>query len=210
MRVIISDDHPLVLAGLKVALREYGNRIDVVGEAKDGAELLRKLASTPCDLLITDFSMSPDGTTDDGLILIGRVRELYPQLPILVLTMLSNPALVQSMLAAGVRGVVDKMAMTKELMLAIDRVAIGRMFLSERMRRQIEGLQLPSDEQPTVSPREAEVIRLLAQGLTVSEIARRTERSVKTVSQQKRDAMRKLGLDNDRQLFDYARTAGLI
>jgi two-component system capsular synthesis response regulator RcsB len=98
------------------------------------------------------------------------------------------------------------MAMTRELMLAIDMIKAGRTYLSERTRRQIEG----GDEAGALSPREAEVVRFLAQGVTVSEIARRTGRSVKTISQQKRDAMRKLSLDSDKQLFDYARSSGLL
>jgi two-component system capsular synthesis response regulator RcsB len=78
------------------------------------------------------------------------------------------------------------------------------------MRHQIERAMRPSDDALPISPREGEVIRFLAQGLTVSEVARRTGRSVKTISQQKRDAMRKLGLESDKQLFDYARSAGLV
>lgn len=209
MRVIIADDHPVVLIGLKTSLRDYGNGLDVVGEARGGQELLDLLARTPCDLLITDFSMPADVEGYDGLSLFQRVRELHPALPILVLTMLRNPALVQNMVAIGVRGVVDKMAMAKELMLAIDMIRAGRSYLSERMRRQIEGMY-PNGGEPTVSRREVEVIRFLAQGLTVSEIARRLDRSVKTISQQKRDAMRKLNLESDKQLYDYARSIGLL
>jgi two-component system capsular synthesis response regulator RcsB len=206
LRVIISDDHPVVLMGLKAALQGYGDRFRIVGEARSGKELFALLEREPCDLLITDFAMPGDNPDEDGLAMLARVREGWPQLPILVLTMLSNPALVQGMLATGVRGVVDKMAMTRELMLAIDMLKAGRVYLSERTRRQIEG----GDETSALSPREAEVVRFLAQGVTVSEIARRTGRSVKTISQQKRDAMRKLGLDGDKQLFDYARSNGLV
>ncbi|MCT7004765.1 LuxR C-terminal-related transcriptional regulator, partial [Salmonella enterica subsp. enterica serovar Carrau] len=79
----------------------------------------------------------------------------------------------------GVRGVVDKMAMAKELILAIDMIRAGRSYLSERMRRQIEGMY-PTGAEPVISKREVEVVRFLAQGMTVSEIARRLERSVKT------------------------------
>lgn len=210
MRIIISDDHPVVLMGLKAALQSYGDRFRIVGEARNGKELIQQLAQEPCDLLITDFSMPGDPPAEDGLAMLSRLRESYPQLPILVLTMLSNPALVQGMLATGVRGVVDKMSMTKELMLAIDVIRAGRTYLSERTRKQIENVSIAGEDAGTLSPREAEVVRFLAQGLTVSEIARRTERSVKTVSQQKRDAMRKLGLDGDKQLFEYARSSGLL
>jgi two-component system capsular synthesis response regulator RcsB len=209
VRVIIADDHPVVLIGLKTSLRDYGNGLDVVSEARNGQQLLDLLAKTPCDLLITDFSMPADIEGYDGLSLLQRVRETYPTLPILVLTMLRNPALVQNMVSIGVRGVVDKMAMAKELMLAIDMIRAGRSYLSERMRRQIEGMY-PTGGEPMVSRREVEVIRFLAQGLTVSEIARRLDRSVKTISQQKRDAMRKLNLESDKQLYDYARSIGLL
>jgi len=209
VRVIISDDHPVVLIGLKTSLRDYGNGLEVVGEANSGPALLEVLARVPCDLLITDFSMPADAEGDDGLTLLQQVRERYPALPILVLTMLRNPALVQGMISVGVRGVVDKMAMAKELMLAIDMIRAGRSYLSERMRRQIEAMY-PTGDEPVVSRREVEVIRFLAQGLTVSEIARRLDRSVKTISQQKRDAMRKLNLESDKQLYDYARLIGLL
>ncbi|PXV57389.1 two component transcriptional regulator, LuxR family [Dyella jiangningensis] len=209
MRVIIADDHPVVLIGLKTSLRDYGNQLEVVGEARNGRELLERLAQVPCDLLITDFSMPADIEGHDGLALLQHVRETYPSLPILVLTMLRNPALVQNMVSVGVRGVVDKMAMAKELILAIDMIRAGRSYLSERMRRQIEGMY-PTGAEPVISKREVEVVRFLAQGMTVSEIARRLERSVKTISQQKRDAMRKLNLDSDKQLYDYARSIGLL
>ncbi len=207
MRVIISDDHPVVLMGLKAALQSYGDRFRIVGEARSGKELFALLDREPCDLLITDFAMPGGKPDEDGLAMLSRLVDAWPALPILVLTMLSNPALVQGMLAAGVRGVVDKMAMTKELMLAIDMIKAGRTYLSERTRRQIEE---GGEETGALSPREAEVVRFLAQGVTVSEIARRTDRSVKTISQQKRDAMRKLGLDSDKQLYDYARSSGLL
>jgi two-component system capsular synthesis response regulator RcsB len=210
VRIIISDDHPVVLMGLKATLQSYGDRFCIVGEARNGKELVSLLSRESCDLLITDFSMPGDQASEDGLAMLGRLRESHPQLPILVLTMLSNPALVQGMLSMGVRGVVDKMSMTKELMLAIDVIRAGRTYLSERTRKQIEGVSMIGDEPGSLSPREAEVVRFIAQGLTVSEIARRTGRSVKTVSQQKRDAMRRLGLDGDKQLYEYARSNGLL
>lgn len=209
MRIVISDDHPVVLIGLKTSLHDYGGGLKVVGEASNGPDLLDLLARVPCDLLITDFSMPADTEGCDGLALLQKLRESYPELPILVLTMLRNPALVQNMISVGVRGVVDKMAMAKELVLAIDVIRAGRSYLSERMRLQIKGMY-PMGDEPVVSRREAEVIRFLAQGLTVSEIARRLDRSVKTISQQKRDAMRKLNLSGDKQLYDYARIAGLL
>ena len=112
-----------------------------------------------------------------------------------------------AIIVVGAQGTLRRVDL--ELVLAIDVIRAGRSYLSERMRLQIKGMY-PMGDEPVVSRREAEVIRFLAQGLTVSEIARRLDRSVKTISQQKRDAMRKLNLSGDKQLYDYARIAGLL
>jgi two-component system capsular synthesis response regulator RcsB len=207
MRVVIADDHPIVLMGIRIALQAQCNRFEIVGEAANGMELIDLLALTPCDLVITDFVMTDASNGYDGLILLDALRSSHPKLPIIVLSMLNNPALVQGMLAAGVRGVMDKLSMTRELMLAVTAVASGRIYLSEHTRRQL--FEYSAKDAKMLSAREAEVVRLFAQGLTVTDIASRTGRSVRTISQQKRDAMRKLGLPGDKQLHEYARSTGL-
>lgn len=208
MRIIIADDHPVVLMGLRVALQAYSARFDIVGEASNGKGLVDMLASVPCDLLITDFSMSDDAESNDGLVMLTSIHQGHPNLPTIVLTMLNNPALVQGMLAVGVRAVVDKMSFTKELMLAINAVTAGRIYLSEHTKKQL--IEYSASGLRSLSAREADVVRMFAQGLTVTEIAHRTGRSVRTISQQKRDAMRKLGLAGDKQLHEYAKTTGLF
>ncbi|WP_426270095.1 response regulator [Dyella kyungheensis] len=207
MRIVIADDHPIVLMGVRIALQSQGARFEVVGEAANGRELIGMLSSVQCDLLITDFAMDDDSEGEDGLMLLETLRDSHPKLPIIVLSMLSNPALVQGMLARGVRSVIDKMSLTKELMLAISAVTAGRIYLSDHTRKQL--MEFSAEGAKTLSAREAEVVRMFALGLTVTEIARRTGRSVRTISQQKRDAMRKLGLTGDKQLHEYARTTGL-
>lgn len=208
MRIIIADDHPVVLMGLRVTLQGYSARFEITGEASNGTALMDRLASVPCDLLITDFCMSEDPDSIDGIAMLQSIHDSYPKLPTIVLTMLNNPGLVQGMLAAGVRGVVDKMSLTKELTQAITAVTAGRIYLSERTKKQL--LEYSAEGKQTLSTREAEVVRMFAQGLTVTEIANRTNRSVRTISQQKRDAMRKLGLAGDKQLHEYAKTTGLF
>lgn len=208
MRVVIADDHPVVLMGIRIALHGQGPRFEIVGEAANGEALVALLSSVQCDLLITDFAMSDASVGDDGLMLLETLRGSYPELPIIVLSMLNNPALVQGMLAVGVRGVMDKMSLTNELMLAISSVTAGRVYLSEQTRKRL--VEYSANGAKTLSAREAEVVRMFAIGLTVTEIARRTNRTVRTISQQKRDAMRKLGLDGDKQLYEYARATGLF
>lgn len=219
-RIVIADDHPVVMLGIRALLKER-SQMQVVGEASSGGELLSILGNESCDLLITDFSMPYEDGSGDGLPLLRRLRRDHPKLPIIVLTMMHNPALTRGMLAAGVNGLVGKVAMMKELLLAIGAVMNGRTYICEAMREHV------SDWTPTralgetpppvggadpavLSQREAEVVRLYAQGLTVTQIAEHLHRSVKTVSQQKNDAMRKLGVTSNTQLFEYARAYGLL
>ncbi|WP_245889736.1 response regulator transcription factor [Fulvimonas soli] len=217
MKVVIADDHPVVLVGMKAMLHQDG-RWRVVGEAGSGRELLGRLGGCECDLVITDFSMPREGS-EDGLLLLRRLQRLRPGLPVIVLTMVHNGALVRGMFAAGAAGVVAKTAMTRELLVACHAVANGRGYLSEPMRKGLEAVPWldgarsqalsPEAALSSLSPREAEVVRRYVGGQSVSEIARQLSRSVKTVSQQKNDAMRKLGLANHSQLYEFARNVGL-
>ena len=217
MRIIIADDHPIVLVGLRLMLQNHCTDCQVIGEVHSSAALLAFLADHPCDLVVTDFSMPADGESLDGLEMLRRLRECHPRLGVIILTMSSNPALIRGMLAAGAKAVVEKTAMTKELTLAVQTVRAGRSYVSEQLRRRLAGGAAESavhrngDEPAGVvlSMREAEIMRMLARGMTVTEIAKVTCRSIKTISQQKHDAMRKLCIDSDSQLFEYMRTHGI-
>ena len=210
LRVILADDHPLIRAGVRTLL-EDNSELRVVAEADSADKLLSVLRDVPADLLITDFSM-PGGQAADGLGLLQRVRRDYPALPVIVLTMVANVGVHGTILEAGVRGLIDKGAGMAEISLAIQAVAQGRNYISAAFREGLRQSQFDkaSGESARLSPREVEVLRLFASGLTVSAIAERLSRSVKTVSRQKNDAMIKLGLKNDLDVFVYASEHGLI
>jgi two-component system, NarL family, captular synthesis response regulator RcsB len=207
LRTIIADDHPVVLMGARAALEAAS--IDVVGEASNGDQLLELLATRPCDVLVTDFSM-PGGRHGDGLLLLDTVRRRYPRLPIVILTMVNNTAVLQTMHARGATCLCDKRAPLREVALAVRQAAAGRSFLSATIRKQFDEA---CSEDPLadvrLSAREIEVVRLYVSGLSITQIAERLSRSVKTVSRQKRDAMGKLGIDHDSRLSEYARERGL-
>jgi two-component system, NarL family, captular synthesis response regulator RcsB len=208
LKVILADDHPLVLVGGALALRTA--HIDVVGEAQAADELLAMLADRPCDVVITDFLM-PSGRQDDGFALIETIGKTYPQLAVVVLTMINRPAALMSMLHRGVRGIVDKRAPMDELATAARAVAAGETYLSETLLDILHEADEISEAMPgaALSPRETEVIRQFVAGRSLQEIAEREGKSVKTISRQKRDAMRKLGVDHDSLLGDYVRDHGL-
>lgn len=209
LKVILADDHPLVLVGGALALRHA--HVDVVGEAKGADELLSMLEERPCDVVITDFLM-PSDRQDDGFALLDTIKEKYPDRALIVLTMVNRPAALQSMLSRGVLGIVDKRSPMDELAVAAKAVHHGETYLSETLLDILNEADDTSVAMPgaELSPREKEVIRAFVNGQSLQQIADREGKSVKTISRQKRDAMRKLGVDHDSLLGDHVRDHGLL
>jgi two-component system capsular synthesis response regulator RcsB len=144
---------------------------------------------------------------------MGYVKRHFPQVSLIVMTMLRNPSLLQALLNTGVCGLFDKRSPLSELKRAVQSVARGRRYLSPSFADILEAQSLPraSDDAPVVSlsERELEVVRLFVQGLSGRQIAAQLNRSEKTISRQKRTAMDKLGLDHDGGLVEFARVSGL-
>ena len=201
--VIIADDHPVVVAGVETILKSH--RYQVVARAHDTDALFDALAEHPCDVVVTDFSM-PEGSQPDGMPMIRRIRALRPDAGIVVLTMLSNPAILRTLLDMGVNAIFDKRTSLRDMPVAVHAADVGRSYLSPAIRRLFHATDCAdsADELATrLSPREVEVLRAYAQGYGLVEIAASMGRSLKTISRQKRSAMVKLGLINDAQLYQY-------
>ncbi|EPM64563.1 LuxR response regulator receiver [Pseudomonas syringae pv. actinidiae ICMP 19073] len=211
LRVIVADDHPIFLIGLRVIL-EQDDMAHVVAEAGNPDALLQALASHACDVLVTDFMM-PVERQNDGLRLLQRVRRDFPVLPVIVVTTLSNAGLFQSMLDLGVRGLLSKASLAGELPAAVKAALRGEIFVADSVRRVLREAQQYGPDAllaaERLSPRELEVLRLLSAGHTVGQIAAQLNRSKQTVSAQKVGAMRKLGLANDAALFIYLQESGM-
>jgi two-component system, NarL family, captular synthesis response regulator RcsB len=210
LRIILADDHPVVRIGARAVIETSGVG-DIVAEASGTDELLDALATHDCDVLVTDFSM-PGGRQADGFALIELIRRRYPTLPVLMLSMASNLGILRMVVAAGVLGLVDKSASMDELPAAIQTIHRGAPYVSTTLKQRVaemgtEDVAIGQNKRP--SPKEAEVLRLLASGMTVTQIAEQLHRSVTTISRQKGDAMRKLGIRNDAELFEFLKTDGL-
>jgi two-component system capsular synthesis response regulator RcsB len=206
MRVVIADDHCVVRVGLRILINA-SRRCVIVGEADSADSLMSLLSSTPCDLLITDFSM-PGGQQADGLNMLKTIQRHYPALPVILVTMFTSVATARAALAHGVKAIVAKTASATELPLAINAVEGGRRYLSESLRALLANTRNQLHESP-LSAKEHEVVRMLASGMTVSEIAIQFKRSVSTISKQKSMAMHRLGISTDAELFSYARDSGM-
>ncbi|POR45524.1 LuxR family two component transcriptional regulator [Paraburkholderia eburnea] len=211
IRVVVADDHPVILFGAEHALLKFPG-IQVIARARQSTELIKALQTTPCDVLVTDLAM-PGGQYGDGLPLIGYLRRNFPEVPIVVLTMLENAALLKRLGELGVIAVVHKSDDLSHIGLAVQHVSRNLEYMSPQVRIALESLRINSGgkmDEVILSKRELEVVRLFVSGMTIKEISEKLNRSIKTISTQKNTAMRKLGLDRDSELFQYAQSNGLL
>ena len=209
IRVVVADDHKVVLVGVQTALDRMSPQLVVVGTAHSGEELLALLDRQPCDVAVIDYSMpAPSTEAQDGLRLLQSVRKRHPALHLVVFTMIDNPSVLHAAIEAGVQGLVSKASPIEDLTTAIVAVAGNRSFVCNGLRRKLFAHAHIGDLDE-LSACEAEVVRLYVQGLSVTEIAAQLHRSVKTVSHQKSEAMHKLGITNPIQLYAYALEHGL-
>lgn len=204
MRVIIADDHPVFLLGLRGVLSTLPEDYQVVAEAHDVEALFEQLAAHQIDMLITDLNM-PGKDQADGVRMIGKVRQLYPMLTIVVITMLSDNRILELLAGYRVKAILNKSSLSHELADGLSSADNpGQPWLSDVFRSDPQ-----SQAGKALSAKEMEVIRLIGQGLSVNEIAARLYRTKQTISAQKLSAMRKLGLDSDAALYLYLNQSGL-
>lgn len=153
----------------------------------------------------------PGDLQADGLRMLNIVSRRYPSMPIILVTMVANVTTLRAALAEGVQAIVTKGASAKELPMAINAVRKGRGFISESLRATlVQADAAAKSSLPSLSAKEHEVVRMLASGMTVSEIAGHFHRSVSTISKQKSMAMLRLGISTDVDLFAYARESGMV
>ncbi|QQU69947.1 response regulator transcription factor [Pseudomonas fluorescens] len=216
VRIALLDDHAVVRHGLANTLAAEAN-FDVVGIYEKSRDLLAGLVSAPADLLLLDFSLSPDET--DGVSLIRALRVKFPSCQILVLSAHHDPATVALAMRVGARGFVGKGEDMTQVVKAIRKVVSGAVYLSTDMTYRLaetvtsETRKDPSEAsdalvQAELTSREQEVIRCYLAGMTVSEIAEKFNRSIKTISTQKTSAFRKLGVTSNNELFKLNKIIG--
>ena len=194
IRVVLCDDHALIRAGIRGLLESAG--IDVVSEAGDGRETLREVREASPDVAVVDLSMP----LLNGLEAIARIKQLSPETRVVVLSMFDDDEYVQRAQGAGAWGYVVKDEASTRLIDVIERVASGERCL------QFE----PCDETVPLSPREREVLQLIAEGRTNERIAEVMSRSVHTVRNHRARLMRKLGVGTASELVRIAEERGWI
>lgn len=205
IRVVLADDHPVIRLGVQSALEE-APALHCIGAVADSTQLVDLLRREPCDVLVTDYAM-PGGAHGDGLELLSYLHTHFPLLRIVVMTGLDQPALLNQLDARRVPGILSKGDDLQHVQAAVMAVYAHRRYLSPSVA---EVLKRKERRRITdLSPSEQKVVALFISGLSVAEIALKLDRKKQTVSTQKINAMRKLGIERDAELLTFAADLGL-
>jgi len=202
IRIIIADDHTLFRVGLRQMLHSFAG-FEVVREATNAAEALAAARGGDADLIVMDLTM-PGAS---GTSLIEQTRKAQAGLPILILSMHDEPGTVRRALQAGASGYITKGSSPDTLFAAVSRVSAGERFIDPSVAESLafDTANLGGDDSHLgLSPREWEVLRLIAQGVMLSQIAEQLHLSPKTVTTHKTHLMEKLGIGNNADLIRYA------
>jgi two-component system response regulator NreC len=203
IRVMLADDHAILRAGLRMLLDAQPD-MAVVAEAADGEEAIRRAGGSRPDVAVVDLTMP--GLS--GVETLEGLRREVPGTRLLVLTMHDDPGYARLALAAGASGHVIKDAESAELLAAIRAVHRGRTFV--QVGAETQASEAPRPAAPALSPRERQVLELLAHGHTNREVADRLSLSVKTVETHRARLSDKLGLHSRADLVRLAIELGLL
>ena len=202
IRIVVADDHTIVREGLKQLLSATSD-LSVVGEARNGHEVLERVRALDFDVLLLDMSMPGKS----GIELIKQVRAEKPKLRVLVLSMHEEEQYAVRAIKAGASGYLTKESATAQLVSAIRKVAGGGAFITDSVAQQLALGAMPQTEGPphgALSDREFQVFRELVSGKAVTDIAAELNLSVKTVSTHKARIMQKMNMSNPAELIRYA------
>ena len=208
IKVLVADDHPVVRDGLRALFAEYPN-IDLIGEAATGREAIKAAVIDKPDVIIMDLAM-PD---TDGFSATTEISRVAPDVAVLVLTMSDDDVTVTRAMRAGARGYLLKGATKEEILRAVTAVADGQAIfgpvVAQRVLARLGAPSTNEDPFPQLTPREHDVLRLLAQGLSNSAIADRLGLSLKTVNNNTSSIFTKLNVAGRTEAAILARDRGL-
>ncbi len=212
IRVLLAEDHTIVRKGLRLLL-DAESDIEVIGEAKDGREAIRQVEQLHPDIVVMDIAMP--GL--NGLEATRRIKKRFPDVEILILSMHATEEYIFQILRAGALGYVVKQSAPSELVLAIQNVWQGELFLSATISKRVIAEFIRRGERTTeqdshdqLTDREREVLQLIAEGHSNRQIAESLHISVKTVETHRAHVMDKLDIRGTAGLTRYAIRTGII
>lgn len=201
LRILIADDHTIVREGLKQILAEMSDKV-ITDEASNGQEVLQKVWNNDYDMVLLDISMPGRS----GLEILKQLKSDKPYLKILILSMHPEEQYAVRALKAGAAGYLTKESTPNELINAIEKILAGKKYVSSSLAETLAchlGTAFDKPLHETLSDREFEVMRMIASGKTVKEIAEELSLSVKTISTYRTRILEKMHMKNNAQLTHY-------
>jgi DNA-binding NarL/FixJ family response regulator len=210
IRVLLADDHSLMRDGIAALLNEVPG-FKIVGEARDGLEAIQMIQTHQPNMILMDIGMTPM----NGLDATARISKEYPEVRVVILSMHANEEYVLKALRAGAAGYLLKDTKKQELIDALNAVAAGKTFLSKEVSRHViddyvrsvESERTPLDQ---LTPRQRQILRLIAEGKTNKEIAQVLNVSIKTVDTHRTLLMQRLNIHDIAGLVRFAIKMGLV
>lgn len=203
LRVLVVDDHTLVRAGIR-SLIEHVPDVESVSEASSGAQAIELIASLAPDVVVMDIGMKGM----NGLDATAQIKDGFPDVQVIILSMFSSEEHVMQALRAGASGYLVKDAATSELTVALQSVARGEVYLSPPISKQIVDAYMSRIGSgglvETLTPRQREILVLIAEGSSTKEIARQLDLSPKTVETHRAQLMERLGIHDLAGLTRFA------
>ncbi len=208
-RILLADDHPVIRHGIAACLNNHPH-LEVVGEASDGKETLRKAKELSPDIILMDIDMPHT----NGLAVTELLRKELPQIKVLILSMSNSATFIPRILQSGARGYVAKDAPTEELVSAIEAIQRGETYFGAEVAqialKQLMGGTSAGANSRELSPRERDVLIGIAKGLSNKEIASQLNIGTRTVETHRDNLMRKLDIRSVGGLTKYALANGLV
>lgn len=216
IKIFVADDHQLFIEGIKALTRD-SQEVKLIGEAENGEDLLNQLKTNVPDVILMDINMPKI----NGIEATKKIRQLYPDIKILALTMFDDTLYVSEMIKAGASGYLLKNAGRAELITAIATVYKGERYVSSEVSlKMIDKMnagdhsstenRMPPVRKSEVTKKELEILKLIATELTNSEIAVKLNNSPMTIITHRKNLLRKLGVKNTAGLIKYAMENGML
>lgn len=210
-RILLAEDHALVREGIKKIVEDFAD-LQVVGEVGDGLQLLELLKTLSTDLVILDISMPQMS----GIEAAKEIKRRYPRVKVLILTMHKKKEYLSTAIGAGVDGYLLKEDLARELGSAIDKIRQGTIYISPLLSNELTSLlverhqAVPTPAVEPLTPREIEIVKLIAEGQSSREIADQLFLSFRTIQNHRTRIMRKLGLKKNTDMVKYAIQMGWV
>ncbi|MDY3911493.1 MAG: response regulator transcription factor [Elusimicrobiaceae bacterium] len=210
IKIVLADDHAIVRQGVRAVLEKLGKNMEVVAEIANGKDLVDYAAKTPADVYVVDISMP----LLNGIEATERIVKNDPEAKVVMLSMYDDRVSVEKSLKAGAKGFIVKVSTADEIVDAIEEIAAGRFYLCSKVSKYIvKGFlgktSARKRDSTGLTPKEKEVLQLIAEGYSSKQIAKTFNLSLNTIHVHRNNIMKKLGIHKQAELVRFALKEGI-